>query len=280
MQVPMSANTNKPGSTRPPAPKSKGMKVQRTAAPPPKRSPVLLASIAAIAAGALLIGVLAVTGGLVGGGSNTAIATPAIGTPVELADGRSLGSADAPVEVEIWADYQCPVCARFTRDIEPFIVSRYVEPGKVRMTFRDFTFIGPESFDAAVAARVAQDQKDAFWPFHDLLFANQGAENKGAFNRTRLADMAVAVGLDRAAFLKAMDDPAFLAEVNAETTVGRGLGIDSTPTMVIDGQVYAGLPDLGKLETLLDGLVAAASAAPAASIAPVPASPAAAPSAP
>ncbi len=230
-----------------------------------KRSPVLLVTVAALAIGLLFIAVLAIAGGLPGSGSSSAIATPVIGTPPGLAHGRTLGSADAPIDIEVWADFQCPVCARFTRDIEPFLVGQYVETGKARLTFRDFTFIGPESFDAAVAARIAGDS-ESFWPYHDLLFANQGAENAGAFSRSRLADMAVAVGLDRQAFLTAMDDPAYLAAVKDETAQGQALGVTATPSMSINGKMTSGLPDLAALGAYLDGLITASS--PGASVAP------------
>jgi protein-disulfide isomerase len=219
---------------------------------------VLLVTVAALAVGLLFIAVLVIAGGLPGGGSSGAIATPFIGTAPGLANGRTLGSADAPIDIQVWADFQCPVCDRFTRDIEPFLVGQYVETGKARMTFNDYSFIGPESFDAAVAARVA-GASESFWPYHDLLFANQGAENSGAFSRGRLAEMAVAVGLDRQAFLTAMDDPTYLAAVKDETARGLAQGVKATPTMIINGQMTTGLPDLGVLGTYLDSLVAASS---------------------
>ena len=243
--------------------RSSSSKTRATPKTAPHRSPILLLSIGAIAVGIVAVLVLAVAGGLPGSGSSTAVATPVVDTPSALADGRSLGSQDAPVTIDVWADYQCPVCARFTRDIEPLLVARYVEPGLVRLTFRDYTFLGPESFDAAVAARVAEAQGGNFWAYHDLLFANQGAENGGSFSRTRLADMAVAAGLDRSAFLAALDDPAYLASVQAETAQGTALGVNSTPTMSIDGRLAAGLPDWSKLEAYIDGLLAASSGTPA-----------------
>jgi protein-disulfide isomerase len=258
------SESNKPGSTRPPAPKTKGTPTRRTPPPPPpKRSPVLLASVAAIGIGLVLIVVLFVAGGLPGSGPSTAIATPAFATPTELADGRSLGSAGAPITIDVWADFQCPYCARFTEQIESLLVPLYVKDGQARLTFHDLAFIGTESQDAAVAARVAGAQTDQFWAYHDLLFANQHGENKGAFARSRLADMAVTLGLDRAAFLTAMDDPTFLAAVKAETAEGNGLGVRSTPTIFINGQVFDDLLDWAKLAAHLDGLIAAASAVPA-----------------
>ncbi len=239
-----------------------GVRSRQAPKPVPRRTPVLLLSVAAVAIGLIVVVVLAVAGGLPGATSSSALATPIADTPAALADGRSLGVADAPITIDLWADFQCPVCARFARDIEPLLVSRYVQPGLVRLTFRDFAFIGPESFDAAVAARVAGALGGKFWAYHDLLFANQGAENSGSFSRARLADMAVAVGLDRTAFLAALDDPSYLAAVRQEAAQGQALGVNSTPTMSINGKLAAGLPDWTALESYLDSLLAVSSGVP------------------
>jgi len=255
-------STNAKQTNRPPAPRTKGKPI-RVAAPPPKRSPVLLATIGAIAVGAILIVILVLANGLPGGGSSTALAAPAFPTPTDLADGRSLGAAEAPIAIDVWADFQCPYCARFTDQTESLIVPLYVKPGEARLTFHDLAFIGQESVDAAVAARVAGDLGDKFWAYHDMLYANQHGENKGAFSRERLADIAVAVGLDRGAFQTAMNDPKYLAAVKQETAEGNALGISSTPTMFINGQQFTDLLDWAKVAAALDLLVPAASGAAA-----------------
>jgi protein-disulfide isomerase len=255
-------------ANRPPTAKTKG-KPTRVAAAPPKRSPVLLATIGAVVAGLILVIVLVVVNGTPGG-TPTTLAVPAFQAPAALADGRSLGKADAPIAIDVWADYQCPYCGQFAEQIESLIIPLYVQPGQARLTARDLAFLGQESIDAAVAARVAGDLGDKFWPYHDMLFANQHGENKGAFTRERLADIAVAVGLDRQAFLTAMDDPKYLAAVQQETDEGGAQGIRSTPTMIVNGQRFDALLDWAKVAAYLDSLVAAASGAPQSIASPAP----------
>lgn len=171
------------------------------------------------------------------------IASPTVVTPTTLADGHALGDADAPVTVEVWADFQCPYCALFTQYVEPQIIDTYVEGGQVRLVFRDLAFLGEESRWAAVAARLAEEQ-NAFWPFHDYLFANQQGENKGSFSLGRLREMANRVGLDRTAFEAGLEleaARATFAEIRAEFEAdATRLGIRSTPTVVVNGAVVAG----------------------------------------
>ncbi len=171
------------------------------------------------------------------------IVAPSELTPTDLADGRSIGEADAPVEVQIWADYQCPYCARFSAQVEPLLVATYVETGQARLIFRDLAFLGEESRWAAVAAKLAEEQ-DAFWPFHDYLFANQLGENAGGFSLDRLQEMAGRIGLDMATFDAGLQLEAArqtFAEIRAEFEADAGaLGIRSTPTIVVDGSVIEG----------------------------------------
>jgi protein-disulfide isomerase len=166
------------------------------------------------------------------------VATPSAFTPTELADGNALGREDAPVTVEVWADYQCPYCALFSQQIEPPLIAQYVETGKVRLVFRDLAFLGDESRWAAVAARLAEEQ-DAFWPYHDYLFANQLGENAGGFSVERLQEIASVVGLDRSAFdagLQLDAARATFAQIRAEFEADAArLAIRSTPTVVVDG---------------------------------------------
>ncbi|MBX3028948.1 MAG: DsbA family protein [Chloroflexi bacterium] len=230
--------------------------------PPPRRLPLLPLSLAALVAGGLLVAVITFVNGSSDRADASDLLRPAATLPPGLADGRSLGSPDAPIHIEIWEDFQCPYCGRFVTDIEPALIRDYVVPGHVRLTYRDLVFLGQESTDAAVGARIAERDADAFWEFHDLLYYNQDGENRGAFSRDRLARMAVLLGMDEATFRASLDDPELIAAVEAETALGWSQGITSTPTLSIDGRLAVGMPDYGRLTAYLDELLAGPSPAP------------------
>jgi protein-disulfide isomerase len=217
--------------------------------------------------GAVVLGVvailalIAISGGF-GGNEVEAVSRPDDPSPAEeLRVGRSLGDPEAPVRIDAYEDPQCPACGLFNARIKPLLLAGPVTNGRVFFTYKDFPFLGPESFDAAVAMRVAEELDGKFWDFHDMLFHNQQGENQGAFDRDRLAEMAVLVGLDREAFLEAMDDPAYLAAVDAEKQEGVGLGVSSTPTLVVNGELMRGVPTWDDLRAAIDA--AADAAAPA-----------------
>jgi len=154
-------------------------------------------------------------------------------------DGRALGSSEAPVVVELWEDFQCPACSRFTRVVEPSIVERFVPTGNVRIVFRDFAFLGAESIDAAVAARCSGEQGE-FWAYHDWLYANQNGENTGWFSSTRLGAIATRLELDHGVFDACVDRADVRADVASETAAGRALGVAATPTVMVNGVPFTG----------------------------------------
>lgn len=174
------------------------------------------------------------------------------------AQGRVLGDPQAAVLIELYEDFQCPTCGAFSRTDAPRLIQAYVSTGQARLAFRQFPFIGDESFQAANASMCA-DEQDRFWDYYDMLFANQSGENRGAFSNRRLEAFAENLGLDMTAFRACFDDRKYEAEIQAEKQTGIDLGVQSTPTIVVDGQIVQG-PDPRYLPTY-DGIAAAVEAA-------------------
>ncbi len=178
------------------------------------------------------------------------VAAPAL--PAGIAtDGMTMGAADAPVHIVEWGDYQCPACGILARSIEPQLVSEYIAPGKASFEFRNFAFLGEESQRAASAA-VCAAQQDAFWPFHDTLYANQHGENQGAFSDERLRAMAEKLGLEMAAFNTCLDDPATANTVAASTASGRDQGVNATPWLTVNGTRVENWQDWAALSAAID----------------------------
>jgi len=89
-----------------------------------------------------------------------------------------LGDLNAPITLVEFGDYQCFFCNRHFQETEEKLVENYINTGKVKMIFKDFTIIGPDSITAAHATHCANDQ-GKFWEYHDILYTNWGGENNG-----------------------------------------------------------------------------------------------------
>jgi protein-disulfide isomerase len=196
------------------------------------------------------------------------ILTPANSYPADLVDGESVGRADAPVVIEVYSDFQCPICGTFAKQYITRLVPDFVVGGKLRLVSKDIAILGAtaanESLAAATAARCAGAQ-GRYWQYHDLLFWNQAGENLGGFRTERLQRMADAAGLDRAAWDTCMADPTNAQAIQATTAAAAGRGINQTPTLSVNGQLVAGLPQSYEALASVVSQLAAISPAPSSS---------------
>jgi protein-disulfide isomerase len=188
----------------------------------------------------------------------SSVTTPSVLTPTADASGRMIGPDSAPVKLDLWADFQCPVCEQFTDVVEPQIVSSYVTSGKAQLVFHDLAFIGPESTQAAVGGLCAADQAK-FWPYHDYVYANQGVENSGALSDATLEAIAQAAGLDVATFTACLGNDTHLQEVQDELQQAGSLGLTGTPTLFVNGRQLPNALDYPAVAAAIDAALAAAS---------------------
>jgi protein-disulfide isomerase len=152
--------------------------------------------------------------------------------------GELLGRASAPVLVEEYGDFQCPVCGQWERDVGP-TVRRLVDQGRIRFEYHPIAFIGPESLAAANAALAAGDE-GKFWAYHDLLFADQAPENSGALTTDRLLELGRQVGLTSQQFQHKVTDGTYDNWVRQATDQSSQRGVVQTPTVLVNGRQVDG----------------------------------------
>ena len=155
------------------------------------------------------------------------------------------GAASAPVTIVEYSDFQCPFCQR----VMPTIKQLRTQYGdKVRVVWKDFplTQVHPQAFVAAQAGNCAQEQ-GKFWELHDQLFANQQA-----LQPENLKKYAAAVGMDTAKFNACLDSAKFEARVQESMAEGSKIGVQSTPTVFINGRMVSGAQPIEVFQTLID----------------------------
>jgi protein-disulfide isomerase len=181
------------------------------------------------------------------------------------------GKTDAKVTIVNFDDFQCPYCAQMHSILFPGLLAQYGD--RVRFVYRDFPLveIHPWAMHAAVDANCLADQStDAYWSFADYVHSSQNAFRGKALLENLLAlDQATkdqgakykvdATKLD--ACVKKQDESA----VRTSMAEGDKLGVDSTPTMYINGEKVSGIVPMDQLHAILDRALAdAGQAAPAA----------------
>jgi protein-disulfide isomerase len=180
-----------------------------------------------------------------------------------LENGKTIGDPNAKVKIEVFEDFQCPACKQFTDSVEKQLIqSTYISSGQVYYQFLQWPFIDSgsitkESHQAANASMCALEQ-ERFWDYHDILFANQGAENSGAFTDKRLQAFAESLGLNMSAFNKCFNANTYSAEIESEYQKGVTAKVDSTPTVFLNGQeITPGfIPTYDQIKAAIDAALA------------------------
>lgn len=229
--------------------------------------PVWQSPVVLVTAAAVLIGIVIIAFARPPAAPNRAdLITPPTAYAAGLAKGEVLGSASAPVVLELYSDFQCPACRQFVTLHLSRLVTDFVTPGTLRIEARDIDILGAgtpnESLELATGAACAAAQ-DRYWQFHDSVFWNQGRENRGEHDAAFIALVADAAGVDRTAWDACIALPASRTAITARTTAARAAGIRSTPTLVVNGQPFVGVPNYDQLAALIHQL--AASPAPSVS---------------
>ncbi len=145
------------------------------------------------------------------------------------------GSPMAPVTIYEFSDFQCPHC----KMASPYLKKIVEESnGRVKLVFKQYPLPGhPKARECAKAA-VAAHKQGKFWEMHDLLFDNQDR-----LQTANLDDYAKKVGLDMKRFKADFASKETLAKVDADIAEGKGLGVDSTPSIYVNDRRYIFPPD-------------------------------------
>ena len=204
----------------------------------PRAFYILLAVVAIVGVAALAA--VTLRSGQGAGTSATPVAPanlPALNAPIgQTPEGFWYkGKPDAPVTVVEYADFQCPGCGFFAAQIEPRLTADYIEPGKARFVFHDYPLtIHPNAIPAAEAARCAGDQ-GAFWPMHDMLFANQSQWASLGQPSQQFGVYAERLKLDRAAFEQCLAAGKYRESILKAQQAGDQLGLPGTPSFAVNG---------------------------------------------
>jgi protein-disulfide isomerase len=149
--------------------------------------------------------------------------------------GQTLGDPGAAVTVTEFGDPQCPICAEFSRQIAPDLISSEVKTGNVKYVYQPYLIIGPDS-KPAMKAVLAAGEQNRFWNYLQLFYINQGEENSGYVTDDFLTNIAKAAGVsDIGAWNDSRNSPKWDAVIAKGTMDAEGFGFNGTPSLVAQG---------------------------------------------
>ena len=154
------------------------------------------------------------------------------------------GNPAASITIVEFSDYQCPFCAR----VNPTLAKiRETYGDRVRIVFKDYPLPNhPQAPKAAEAARCAGEQ-NKYWEMHDAMFANQRALEVPSLKQT-----ARAIGLSGTTFDACLDSGKWQATIRAGSELGEQMGVNSTPTLYVNGRAVIGAMPFENFKQIID----------------------------
>jgi protein-disulfide isomerase len=169
------------------------------------------------------------------------------------------GSADAPVEITEYADYQCPFCQTFATIQMPTIEERLIRTGRLRWRYRDFP-LQQHSFSRLAAHSAAcADEQGKYWEQHQRIYDGQGEWATLGDAGPKFREYAQANGLDLKRYDDCMASHKYAGRIQASYEEGTRLGVSSTPTLLVGNRLYQGRLDSDAIRRLVDSLAPLAS---------------------
>lgn len=202
----------------------------------------------------LSIGVVVIAGGILlavfGQGNRTPADRQQL-VDMNLAVGQAshvTGNPGAAVTLVEFGDFQCPACSAAEPAIKQ-ILSQY--GGQIRFIFRNFPL--PMHQNAMIAAEAAEaaGNQGKYFEMHDKLYETQDQWSTRQNPLDTFVGYAQILGLNVEQFKQAVQQNKFAALISQDETAGNRLGINATPTFILDGQLFVGVPD----QTLVNAIV-------------------------
>jgi protein-disulfide isomerase len=149
---------------------------------------------------------------------------------IDASDSPSKGSANAPVTIVEWADFECPHC-RHAAPILEKIVDKY--PGKVRLVYKFYPLQAHVHGESAARAAVAAMKQGKFWQMHHVLF-----EHQEAMEPRDIEKYAKEIEVDFPKWKADWESEATADRVSRDRKQGDVVTINGTPTVYINGREY------------------------------------------
>lgn len=171
--------------------------------------------------------------------------TASLSEPTVTFVNPSKGSEDAKLTLIVFSDFQCDACATLA-DSLAVVLKTY--PEDVRLVWKNLPneSLHPLAFPAAIAAHCAAEQ-DAFWEYHDELFAKQTYISESLF-----AQIASTLQLDVDTFQSCYDTRDTLPIVTKDYEEGIALGLTATPTLYVGDEMLIGAVNLNSLLSMIE----------------------------
>jgi protein-disulfide isomerase len=155
-----------------------------------------------------------------------------------------IGAQNGAITLVEFSDFQCPYCYKAVPELQALLKAY---PNQVKLIFKQFPLDIHSQAAYAAAASLAAHRQGKFWPLHDAMFAQHGRLSPEIIQK-----LAGEQGLDMKKFNADLASVELRKEVVKDRDDGETAGVDSTPTLFVNGRHYNGVISLAALKPVID----------------------------
>ena len=162
------------------------------------------------------------------------------------------GDPKAPITMIEYASFTCPHCAHFAVTELPILKTKWIDTGKVKLVYRDF----PLDETAAKAAQLAEcSGNDKYFAVVDMIFRSQGTWAVASDPIAELSKSLRIAGMGPNEVKACLANQAVADGVVADYRSGEQAGVNSTPTLFINGEQFKGARTTDELDAAFTKLL-------------------------
>lgn len=168
---------------------------------------------------------------------------------IDLTGQPMMGEEDAEITIIEFSDFECPFCSRAANGPVKEVIKNYVDTGKAKLYFINYPLGFHQYAQVAAEASECANEQGKFWEMHDKIF-----ENQASLSDTSLTNWAKEIKLDMNMFNGCMNDGKYAEEVQKDMAVAQAVGVQGTPSFLINGQLIVGAQPFEAFKQILDAV--------------------------
>jgi protein-disulfide isomerase len=155
-------------------------------------------------------------------------------------EGERLGSADAPVSIQVFADMQCGSCREDFLGTIPALANQYARPGDAKLLIRHYS-VAQNPLELGFFGAEAAAEQGYGWQYTYLFFRNQDEAERFGVGEEFMDSLAGAIGnLNVLEWEEYLEDNSgrggvIATRLEGYDTLGTDLGIRTRPAMIVSG---------------------------------------------
>ena len=164
---------------------------------------------------------------------------------VDLTGSPRKGSADSPIVIVEYSEYQCPFCRKAQSTMHE-LEEKYGD--KVSFVFKHYPLAKHAQAKPAALASIAAKRQGKFWEYKHALFEHQkDLRTEGIYDQ-----IAQEVGLNMEQFHRDLADPTLEDQIKIDVVQAKKVGVTGTPCFFVNGYKLKGAKPLGAFVDVID----------------------------